>query len=156
VIARSTAQTYKSKAVDARQVGRELGVRYALEGSEQSSGDQIRVSAQLIDVETGAHLWADRFDAEHPDALQTQDEIVTRLSRAVQIELASVEAARISRTRPAELGAEELAVRGEAIFLRYGPSREHSETAFELCERALKIDPNNVGALSILVERYAM
>jgi TolB-like protein/cytochrome c-type biogenesis protein CcmH/NrfG len=155
VIARSTALTYKGKAVDARLVGRELGVRYVLEGSEQRSGDRIRVSAQLIDVETGAHLWADRFDAEHADALQTQDEIVTRLSRAVQIELASVEAARIFRTRSADLGAEELALRGEAIFLRYGPSRDHSETAFELCERALKIEPNNVRALSILVERYA-
>ena len=155
VIARSTALTYKGKAVDARQVGRELGVRYVLEGSEQHSGGRIRVSAQLIDVETGAHLWADRFDADHADALQTQDDIVTRLARAAQIELAAVEAARISRTGSAELGAEELALRGEAIFLRYGPSRDHSEAAFDLCERALQIDPNNVRALSILVEKYA-
>jgi TolB-like protein len=111
VIARSTALTYKGKAVDARLVGRELGVRYVLEGSEQRSGDRIRVSAQLIDAETGTHLWADRFDTEHADAVQTQDEIVTRLSRAVQIELASVEAARISGAHSAELGAEELALR---------------------------------------------
>jgi adenylate cyclase len=155
VIARSTALTYKGKAADVRQVGRELGVRYVLEGSEQHSGGRVRVSAQLIDVETGAHLWADRFDADHAEALQTQDEIVTRLARAVQIELAAVEAARISRAGLAELGPEELALRGEAIFLRYGPSRDHSEAAFDFCEAALKIEPNNVRALSVLVERYA-
>jgi tetratricopeptide (TPR) repeat protein len=136
-------------------VGSELGVRYVLEGSEQHGGGRIRVSAQLIDVETGAHLWADRFDADHADALQVQDDIVTRLARAVQIELAAVEAARISRTRSAEINAEDLALRGEAIFLRYGPSREHSEAAFELCERALEIDPDNVRALSVLAEKYA-
>ena len=155
VIARSTALTYKGKAVDARQVGRELGVRYVLEGSEQHGGDRVRVSTQLIDVETGAHLWADRFDADQADLLQMQDDIVTRLARAVQIELAAVEAARISRTRSADVGAEELALRAEAIFLRYGPSRKQSEAAFDFCERALEIDPNNVRALSVLAERYA-
>src|SRR5215207_5269797 len=84
-----------------------------------------------------------------------QDDIVTRLARALQIELAAVEAARVSRTRSTDAGAEGLALRAEAIFLRYGPSREQSETAFDLCERALEIDPNNVRALSILAERYA-
>jgi adenylate cyclase len=155
VIARCTALTYKGKAVDAREVGRELGVRYVLEGSEQHSSGRIRVSAQLIDAETGALLWADRFDADQVDVLQTQDDIVTRLARAVQIELAAVEAARLSRARSAKAGAEELALRGEAIFLRYGPSREQSEAAFDLCQQALEVEPDNVRALSILVERYA-
>jgi TolB-like protein/Tfp pilus assembly protein PilF len=155
VIARSTALAYKGKGSDAKQVGRALGVRYVLEGSEQHSGSRVRVSAQLIDVETGSHLWADRFDADQADLLQMQDEIVTRLARALQIELGAVEAARISRTHPGSASAEGLALHGEAIFLRFGPSREESEAAFDLCERALEIDPNNVRALSILAERHA-
>jgi adenylate cyclase len=155
VISRSTASIYKGKATDVRQIGRELGVRYVLEGSEQHSGRRVRVSAQLIDVETGAHLWADRFDADEADLLQMQDDIVTRLARALQIELGAVEAARISRTHAASASAEDLALHGEAIFLRYGPSREESEAAFDLCERAVAIDPNNVRALSILAERHA-
>src|SRR5262245_57994138 len=155
VIARSTALTYKGKAVDVRQIGQELGVRYVLQGSEQHSGGRVRVSAQLIDVETGAHLWADQFDADRADLLQMQDDIVTRLARALQIELVAVEAARISWTNPASPNAEDLALHGEAIFLRYGPSREESDAAGDLCERALEIDPNNVRALSILAERHA-
>lgn len=155
VIARSTASTYKGKVADAKQIGRELGVRYVLEGSEQHSGSRARVSAQLIDVETGVHLWADRFDADEADLLQMQDDIVTRLARALQIELAAVEAAHSSRAYPASASAEDCALHGEAIFLRYGPSREESEAAFDLCERALQVDPNNVRALSILAERHA-
>src|SRR5205807_1524466 len=98
-----------------------------LEGSEQHSGARVRVSAQLIDVETGAHLWADRFDSGRADPLQMQDDIVTRLARALQIELAAVEAARASQTSSANPNAEDLALRAEAIFLRYGPSRVESE-----------------------------
>jgi len=155
VIARSTALTYKGKAVDVRQIGRELGVRYVLEGSEQHNGTRVRVGAQLIDVETGAYLWADRFDSDRIDLLQMQDDIVTRLTRALQIELAAVEAARTPALHPSNPNAEDFALQGEAIFLRYGPSREELDTAFNLCERALEIDPNNVRALSILAERYA-
>jgi TolB-like protein len=155
VIARSTALRFKGQAIDVRQIGQELGIRYVLEGSEQHSATRIRVSTRLIDVETGAHLWADQFDASWADLLQMQDEIVTRLARALQIELAAVEVARISRTQPASPSAEDLALHGEAIFLRYGPSREESKAAFDLCERVLEIDPNNVRALSIVAESYA-
>ena len=80
VIAGSTAFTYKGKPADVKQIGRDLGVRYVLEGSEQHSGNQVRVNAQLIDAETGAHLWADQFDADRADLLQMQDEIVTRIA----------------------------------------------------------------------------
>ena len=97
VIARSTAFTYKSKPADVKQIGRDLGVRYVLEGSEQHSGNQVRVNAQLIDAETGAHLWADQFDADRTDLLQMQDEIVTRIARAMQIQLVAVDAARVTR-----------------------------------------------------------
>ena len=156
VIARSIAMTYKDRAIDVRQFGRELGVRYVLEGSEQHSGSLVRVSAQLIDVDTGAHLWAERFDADYVDLLQAQDEIVTRLARAVQIELTALESARILPGAAGSAGAEDLALAGEAIYLRYGPSRRESERGFQLCERALAIDPNNVRALGTLAERTTM
>jgi TolB-like protein/DNA-binding winged helix-turn-helix (wHTH) protein/Tfp pilus assembly protein PilF len=155
VIARTTAFTYKGKAVSVKEIGRELGVRYVLEGSAQQSGTQVRVSAQLVDADNGAHLWADQFDADRADLLQMQDAIITRLARALEIELAGVEAARISRSRPASLAAEDMAVRGEAIFLAHGVHRGEAEAGFELCERALEIDPNNVRALSILADRFA-
>ena len=97
VIARNTAFTFKSKPVDARAIGRELGVRYAMEGSVQGGGDRIRVNAQLIDTETGAHLWAERFDKPRADIFDMQDEITTRLARIVGIELVAAEGRRAER-----------------------------------------------------------
>ena len=82
VIGRHTAFTYKGKAVDLKQVGRELNVRYVLEGSVQRGGDRLRVNVQLLDAETGAHLWADRFDKPISDLFDMQDEIVSRLATA--------------------------------------------------------------------------
>ena len=114
MIARSTAFTYKGKPADVKQIGRDLGVRYVLEGSEQHSGNQVRVNAQLIDAETGAHLWADQFDADRADLLQMQDEIVTRIARALEIQLSAVDAARVEETRPGNLDAEDLARRCKA------------------------------------------
>jgi adenylate cyclase len=149
VIARSTAFTYKGKPLDVKQIGRDLGVRYVLEGSEQHSGNQVRVNAQLIDAETGAHLWADQFDADRGDLLRMQDEIVTRLARAMQVQLVAVDAARVTRTRPGNLDAEDLALRCQAsIYNSVGPA-EFAAT-FSLCDRALNIDNGNVFALSIL------
>lgn len=81
VIARNTAFSYKGKSVDAKQVGSELGVRYVLEGSVRRTGDQVRVNVQLIDAETGAHLWADRFDTDRANLSAAQDEITGRLAR---------------------------------------------------------------------------
>jgi adenylate cyclase len=154
VIARSTAFTYKGKPVDVKQVGRDLGVRYVLEGSEQHSGNQVRVNAQLIDAETGAHLWADQFDADRADLLQMQDEIVTRIARAMQIQLVAVDAARVTRTRPGNLDAEDLALRCEAgMYNSPGGSAEFT-AAFDLCDRALHIDNGNVFALTGMTLRY--
>jgi TolB-like protein len=155
VISRSIAMTYKDKAIDIRRIGRELDVRYALEGSEQHSNSLVRVSAKLIDVVTGAHLWAERFDAVYVDLMQAQDEIVTRLARALQIELTMLESARMSGA-PAEHRGADLALAAEAIYLRFGPSRRVSEQAYRLCEGALEIDPHNVRALCILAERTTM
>ncbi len=94
VIARNTAMTFKGKPVDAKAIGKELGVRYVLEGSVQPSGDRMRVNAQLIDAASGAHLWAEQFDTPRADLLQTQDEIVTHLARAMNLQLIEAEGAR--------------------------------------------------------------
>jgi adenylate cyclase len=154
VIARSTAFTYKGKPVDVRQVGKDLGVRYALEGSAQREGTRVRVNAQLVDAETGAHLWADQFDADRADLLQMQDEIVTRLARAMQIQLVAVDAARVTRTRPGNLDAEDLALRCSAGLYNSPPGSAELTAAFDLCDRALQIDNSNVVALTVMTERY--
>ena len=154
VIARSTAFTYKGKPTDVKQIGKDLGVRYVLEGSEQHSGNQVRVNAQLIDAETGAHLWADQFDSDRADLLQMQDEIVTRIARAMQIQLVAVDAARVTRARPGNLDAEDLALRCEAgMYNSPGGSAEFT-SAFDLCDRALHIDNGNVFALTGMTLRY--
>jgi adenylate cyclase len=150
VIARSTAFTYKGKPVDVKQIGKDLGVRYVLEGSEQHSGNQVRVNAQLIDAETGAHLWADQFDADRADLLQMQDEIVTRLARAMQIQLVAVDAARVTRTRPGNLDAEDLALRCEAGVYNSPPGSAEFPAVLSLCDRALHIDNGNVFALTLM------
>jgi len=147
VIARSTAFTYKGKAVDVKQIGRDLGVRYVLEGSQQQGGNRVRVSAQLIDAETGAHLWADQFDADRADLLEMQDEIVTRLSRALQVRLVEVDAARVARSHPGDLGAEDLAMRCEAVLVNSPVGGDEAERGYDLCERALQRDQTNVRAL---------
>jgi len=146
VIARSTAFTYKGKPIDVKQIGKDLGVRYVLEGSVQPSGSKVRVTAQFIDAETGAHLWADQFDADRSDLLEMQDEIVVRLSRALSLQFLAVDIASAERTRPGNLDAEDLALRCLADEIK-GPAG--LATASSLCDRALQIDPRNVLALSI-------
>ena len=146
VIARSTAFTYKGKPIDVKQIGKDLGVRYAVEGSAQSSGNKVRVTAQFIDAETGAHLWADQFDADRSNLLEMQDEIVVRLSRALLFQYVAVDIARVDRTRPGNLDAQDLAMRCVADFAA-GPTG--LATAFSLCDRALQIDPRNGLALGI-------
>ena len=94
VISRNTAFTYRNKPVDTKQIGRELGVRYVLEGSVRRSGNQVRVNAQLIDAETDAHLWAERFDRDMGDLFALQNEITSRIAVALNLELIAAEAAR--------------------------------------------------------------
>ena len=98
VIARNTAFTFKGKAVDVKQVGRELSVRYVLEGSVQRGGNRLRVNVQLIDAETGNHLWAERFEKPVADLFDTQDEIVSRLANTLNAQLIEVEARRAGRS----------------------------------------------------------
>ena len=146
VIARNTAFTFKNKPVDARVVGRELGVRYVMEGSVQGSGDRIRVNAQLIDATTGAHLWAERFDKPRADIFDMQDEITTRLARIVGVELVAAESRRAERERPGNMDAVDLAMRGWAILNQPLSLRGH-RAACDLFNDALRRDDRNVEAL---------
>ena len=147
VIARSTAFTYKGKNVSVKQLHDELGVRYVLEGSEQHDGKRVRINAQLIDAESGAHVWGDQFDADRADLLQMQDEIVTRLSRTLKLQLVDIEAARIAQSTPGDLNAEDLAMQCSAGFLKAQFAASRVDQAYALCERALRLDPHNVRAL---------
>jgi len=150
VIARSTASTYQARAFDVRRIGRELGVRYVLEGSEQRNATRVRVNVRLVDAASGAHVWADQFDVDSDDRFQTQDAIVTRLARALHIKLTEVEAARVVQGRSIPTDAENLALRAEAIFLRHGANRPETESAYALCEQAIETDRGNLRALCIL------
>jgi adenylate cyclase len=150
VIARNTAFTYKGKPVDAKAIGKDLGVRYVLEGSVQPSGDQVRVNAQLIGAESGAHLWADQFDAPRADLLQMQDEIVAHLAHGMEIQLPEAEAARVKRASAANPDAEDLALQCEAGVQKRGEWGENADAVVRLCEQALKVDPDNVRALTWL------
>ncbi len=155
VIARNTAFTYKGKPDDAKAIGKDLGVRYVLEGSVQPSAAEVRVNVQLIDADSGAHLWAEQFDTPRADLLQTQDEIVTRLAHALQFQLPEAEAARLKRTPVVNPDAEDLALQCLAA-VRKDPEAvsKEAEAGFRLCEQALTLDPNNVHALAVLSIKY--
>ena len=154
VIARNTAFTYKGKPVDAKAIGKDLGVRYVLEGSVQPNRAQVRVNAQLIDADSGAHLWAEQFDTARADLLQMQDEIVTHLARAMEVRLTEVEAARLKRTPAANPDAEDLALQCQAAAQKAGFIGKEADAGYPLCEQALRIDPNNVHALTTLALRF--
>jgi TolB-like protein/class 3 adenylate cyclase len=144
VIGRHTAFTYKGKAVDVKQIGRELNIRYVLEGSVQRSGNQLRVNVQLIDAETASHLWAERFDKPVANLFDMQDEIVARLANALNTQLIEAEARRAGRSP--EPDATDLNFQGTAC-LNKGATPEHMRQACGFFERALTIDPRSVGAL---------
>jgi TolB-like protein/class 3 adenylate cyclase len=156
VIARNTAMTFKGKPVDAKAIGKDLGVRYVLEGSVQPSGNQMRVNAQLIDAESGAHLWAEQFDTLRADLLQTQDAIVTHLANAMNLQLIQAEGARVKRTPAANRDAEDLALQCAAGAWKAGFVGKEADAAYALCEQALAIDPNNVRALQALGVKFYM
>jgi adenylate cyclase len=147
VIARNTAFTFKGKNLDAKAIGKELGVRYVLEGSVQRDANRVRVNAQLIDAESGAHLWADRFEEDVVDLFKLQDEVVVRLARALQVELVNAEAQRSLHDRPQKPDAIDLTMRGLA-FLNQTLAKAPSYEARGLFEQALNLDPANADALA--------
>ena len=144
VIGRNTAFTYKGRAVDLKQIGRELNVRYVLEGSVQRGGNRMRVNVQLIDAETGNHLWAERFDKPLADLFDMQDEIVARLAGALNAQLAAAEARRAEKV--ANPDSMDLYFQGLA-WLNKGGTSDFVARARSFFDRALTADPDNVEAL---------
>jgi adenylate cyclase len=144
VIARNTAFTFKGKNVDAREIGKELGVRYVLEGSVQRDASRMRVNVQLIDAESGKHLWAERFDKPVADLFEMQDEIVARLANQLGTELTSAEAHRAERASNPD--SMDLFFQGLAT-LNKGINVENMAQARGHFERALAADPGNLDAL---------
>jgi adenylate cyclase len=147
VIARNTAFTYKGKPIDVKQIGRELGVRYVLEGSVRRIGETITVNAQLISTETGAHVWADRFDGERSKLGQMQAEFVARLANSLGVELVRAEALRALRERPDNPDAVDLSMRGWAELYRGATSKTNEDGAVGFFERALATAPHLVPAM---------
>jgi TolB-like protein/class 3 adenylate cyclase/Flp pilus assembly protein TadD len=144
VIGRHTAFTYKGKAVDLKQIGGELNVRYVLEGSVQRGGNRLRVNVQLIDAETGNHLWAERFDKPVADLFDMQDEIVSRLANALDAQLIAAEARRAeSSPHPNSM---DWYFRGMASWNK-GLTSEYMAQARGFFERALALDPGNIAAM---------
>ena len=144
VIARNTAFTFKGKATDVKQVGRELNVRYVLEGSVQRGGNRLRVNVQLIDAETGNHLWAERFDKPVVDLFDMQDEIAAHVARQLDTALIAAEARRAAQSSLPD--STDLYFQGMA-WTNKGITPNHLAQAGGFFERALALDPNNVEAL---------
>jgi adenylate cyclase len=139
VSARNSTFSYKGQAIDIKQVGRDLGVRYVLEGSVRKAGDRIRVTAQLIEAETGNHIWADRYDRVLADIFDLQDEMQQAIATAVEPELAGAEYERASRKSPKNLDAWDWCQ--QALWHMNQRTREDTEKAAPLFEKAISIDP---------------
>lgn len=139
VIARNSSFIYKGKSVDVKRIGRELGVRYVLEGSVRKAGERIRITAQLVEAETGAHLWAERYDRSTNDIFTIQDEITISVVAAIEPSLRKAEIERVKRKRPDSLNAYDLMLRA-APFADTGMP-EGALIALPLLERALKLEP---------------
>src|SRR4029077_9188728 len=144
VIARNTAFTFKGKNIDSKEISKELGVRYVLEGSVQRDQNQVRVSAQLIDGATGAHLWADRFEESITGLFKLQDQVVARLANTLGYELVRAEAQR--STHSPNPDAIDLTMRGWATHW-LPVTKESVTSARDYFERALKLDPQYAEAM---------
>ena len=149
VIARNTAFTFKGKTMDAKEIGKELGVRYVLEGSVQRDQNRVGVNAQLIDAASGAHLWADRFEEDLADPFKLQDQVVARLANALGYELIKAEAeAGVHSKNP---GSIDLDMRGRAaisLCVQHQPTKDTLVAVRAWFDRALEIDPNDPDALA--------
>jgi tetratricopeptide (TPR) repeat protein len=150
VISRNTAFTYRNRSVDTEQIGRELGVRYVVEGGVRRSGNKVRVSAQLIEAETDALLWAQQFDSDVDDLIALEDDITSRIGIALGIELIDREAARPTR----QPGPVDFILRGAAVMNAPKTRRTYAE-AISLFRRALTLDPRAVDAQSRLAIHLA-
>jgi adenylate cyclase len=145
VIARNSSFTYKGQAVDVKQVGRELGVRYVLEGSVRKAGGRVRITAQLIDAATGAHLWADRFDGSLEDVFDLQDKVASSVAGVIEPALQAAETTRSANRPTNDLTAYDLYLRGYGMFLS---SARQIPEALRLLEQAIARDPRYGAALA--------
>jgi adenylate cyclase len=146
VIARNSTFTYKGQAVDVKQVGRELGVRYVLEGSVRRGGNRVRIAAQLIEAETGAHLWADRFDGSLEDVFDLQDKVATSVAGVIEPALRAAETARAARRPTNDLSAYDLYLRA---FAMKSTAYRQTRGALALLEEAILRDPQYAPALGL-------
>jgi adenylate cyclase len=140
VIARNSTFAYKGKSVDLKEVGRELGVRYVLEGSMRRAGQRVRISSQLINIATGTHLWADRYDRDLTDIFAVQDDIASRVAAAIEPALSRAETQRVIAKRPENMGAWDYCQRG--FWHVHKGTRTDGITAHGLFKQALALDPN--------------
>ncbi|HMD64174.1 MAG TPA: adenylate/guanylate cyclase domain-containing protein [Stellaceae bacterium] len=146
VIARNSSFTYKGQAIDVKQLGRELGVRYILEGSVRKAGQRVRITAQLIDALTGTHLWADRFDGSLEDVFDLQERVATSVAGVIEPALHAAETARSAARPTNDLTAYDLYLRGYAVYLS---SRKQQPEALRLLEQAIERDPHYGPALAL-------
>ncbi len=152
VIARSSANTYKDRVVDVRQIGRELGVRYVLEGSVQRLGDQVRLNLRLIDAENGQQVWADRLDGARRDLATMQSQVTGIVANALHQQLIESESQRSQRLRPINPDAQDLAWQAYSALERRTPDK--NAAARELAQRAVTLDPTSVQGWSVLGLTY--
>ena len=152
VIARNSTFTYKGRAVDVKQVGRELGVRYVLEGSVRKAADRVRITGQLIDTATGAHIWAERYDRKSDDIFALQDEITLSVVGAIEPSLRLAEIERVKRKRSDSLDAYDLVLQTQHDV--YARTPERAAKALLLLERALAHDPTYALAHAYAAECY--
>ena len=148
VIARNSSFTYKGKAVDVKQVARELGVRYVLEGSVRKAADRVRITGQLIDTTTGAHIWADRFDGALDDIFALQDEVASHVVGAIEPKLRQSEIERATRKPIENLDAYDLYLRALALAHQY--TAPAIREGISLLQRALAIDPSYTPASALI------
>ena len=144
IIARNSAFTYKGKPVKVREVGRDLGVRYVLEGGVQRAGNRVRITAQLVDATTGYHIWAERYDREVRDIFALQDEVTQQIVRALAVRLTEAEKVRLGRAPTGVLEAYDLVLRGHEERRR--TTREANAEARRLFVKALDLDPEYAAA----------
>lgn len=152
VIARNTTFTYKGRAVDVKQVGRDLSVRYVLEGSVRKAADRVRVAGQLIDCATGAHVWTERFDRKFDDIFALQDDITLSVVGAIEPSLRLAEVEHVKRKRSDSLDAYDLVLQAQADVVSRSPER--AKKALLLLERAIALDPNYALAHAYAAECY--
>ena len=148
VIARNSSFAYKGKAIDAKEVGRELGVRYLLEGSVRKSGNRVRITAQLIDTETGTHIWADQYDRSLDDIFAVQDELTISVVGVIEPTLRKAEIERARRKRPDSLDAYDLYLR--ALPLTFTAMPEDADKALTLLARAVELEPDYAAAHAMI------